>query len=187
MRVLWMATELNLDYQLVPYEYDDPAIKQPHFLELNPAGAVPTLVDGDYPLSESLAINLFLAKKYGRGALYPESDEHAASAIRWTLFAQGHLEPWIQKDLVLADLISAIGLLGDTMVNQSLAVIERTLAKKEWLVGDTFSVADLNVAAVLSPSRSNALDFSSFEAVGEWLNRCYARPAALECRERYAS
>jgi glutathione S-transferase len=185
MRVLWMAAELNLEYNHVPYEFNDPKLKQPEFLQLNAAGAIPTLVDGDFSLSESLAINLYLAKKYGQAgdeALYPDGAEAAASIIAWSLFAQGHLEPWLQKDLLLADLIKAIGSLGDGMVIQSLQVLDSALARSGWLVGNGFSVADLNVAGVLSPSRSNALDLSKYDRVKDWLSRCYSRPAAIECR-----
>lgn len=185
MRVLWMAAELNLSYDHIPYEFNDPKLKSPEFLELNPAGAIPTIIDGNFSLSESLAINLYLAKKYGKGSIYPSSAEDEASAIRWSLFAQGHIEPWVQKDLVLADLIKAIGTLGDGMVYQSLAVINRALAKSDWLVGDAFTVADLNLAGVLSPSRSSALDLSRFERVQTWLNACYSRPAAIECRKHF--
>ena len=185
-----MATELHLDYDHVPYEWNDPRIKQPEFLKLNVAGAIPTLVDGDFALSESLAINLYLAKKYGRGGnfpTYPLTDEDEASAIRWSLFAQGHLEPWVQKDLILADLIEAIGSRGQEMVTQSLSVLNRALATSGWLVGDAFTVADLNVAGVLSPSRKLDLDLSQFTNVTGWLNRCYSRPAAMEARRRFSA
>lgn len=188
MRVLWMATELNLDYEHVPYEFDNPKLKQPEFLRLNVAGAIPTLVDGEFSLSESLAINLYLAKKYGQtgnDALYPASDEGEASAIAWSLFAQGHIEPWVQKDLLLADLLKAIGTLGDGMISQSLGVLDNALASSGWLVGERFSVADINSAGVLSPSRSDALDLSSFDNVRDWLDRCRSRPAAIECRRRF--
>jgi NAD(P)H-dependent FMN reductase len=116
-------------------------------------------------LSESLAINLYLAKRYGRegaDALYPDTAEAEAQAIRWTLFAQGHLEPWVQKDALLADLIEAIGDRADGMVTQSLGVLERVLSDSLWLLGDTFTVADLNVAAVLSPSRTSQLELSDY-------------------------
>lgn len=186
MRVLWMAAELELDYEHIPYEFDDPKLKHPDFLQLNPAGAVPTIVDGDFSLSESLAINLYLAKKYNRSSLFPKSQEGEASAVRWSLFAQGHLEPWIQKDLVLADLIKAIGGLGDGMVRQSLRVLNEVLSESQWLVGGEFTVADLNIAGVLSPSRSDALDLTELQNVRSWLDRCYSRPAALECRRRYS-
>jgi glutathione S-transferase len=185
-----MAAELQLEYNHVPYEFDDPRIKQPEFLKLNVAGAIPTLADGDFALSESLAINLYLAKKYGRGGnfpIYPLTDEDEASAIRWSLFAQGHLEPWVQKDLLLADLIRAIGEHGQEMVTQSLSILNRALATSGWLVGDGFTVADLNVAGVLSPSRRIGLDLSQFNDVTDWLDRCYSRPAALEARQRFSA
>ena len=183
MRVLWMASELELAFRHIPHEHDSPALKTPGFLELNPAGSVPTLVDDGFALSESLAINLYLSKKYGSGTLYPLSPEDEASAIRWSLFAQGHLEPWIQQDLILADLIDAIGPLGDDMVYRSLGVLNRALTGSVWLLGDAFSVADLNVAGVLSPSRRRNLDLSRFDRVATWLDACYARPAAIACRK----
>ncbi len=188
MRVLWMATELDLDFEHVPYEFSDPELKDPRFLQLNPAGAIPTIVDGDFSLSESLAINLYLAKKFSSPAdarLYPESMEGEASAVRWSLFAQGHLEPWVQKDQLLTDLIRAIGNRAHGMIMQSLTVLDRALSDSDWLIGGEFSVADLNVAGVISPSRSSALDLSGFPHVQDWLARCYSRPAAIECRRRY--
>jgi glutathione S-transferase len=190
MRVLWMATELSLEFEHVPYEFDDPTLKTPAFLELNPTGAIPTLVDGEMALSESLAINLYLAKRYGRegaDALYPDTAEAEAQAIRWTLFAQGHLEPWVQKDALLADLIEAIGDRADGMVAQSLGVLERVLSDSLWLLGDTFTVADLNVAAVLSPSRASLLELSDYPHVQQWLTRCYERPAARAARRLFES
>lgn len=185
MRVLWMAAELNLSYEHIPYEFNDPKLKSPEFLQLNPAGAIPTIVDGDFSLSESLAINLYLAKKYGKGSIYPDSAEDEASAFRWSLFAQGHIEPWVQKDLMLADLIKAIGTLGDEMVDRSLGVLNTALATSDWLVGDTFTVADLNVAGVLSPSRSGVLELTRFQRVQTWLEACYSRSAAIECRGHF--
>lgn len=65
LRVLWMAAELGLEYEHVPLAFDDPALKQPAFLRINPAGAIPAIVDDGFALSESLAINLYLAKRSG--------------------------------------------------------------------------------------------------------------------------
>ncbi|HTX49653.1 MAG TPA: glutathione S-transferase N-terminal domain-containing protein, partial [Caulobacteraceae bacterium] len=58
MRVLWMATELGLDFEHDPIAFDDPRLKSPPFLALNPAGAIPTIEDDGFALAESLAINL---------------------------------------------------------------------------------------------------------------------------------
>lgn len=186
MRVLWMAEELALDYHHVPYEFDDARLKSAEFLEWNPAGAIPTIVDDGHPVSESLAINMYLAKKHGHDhGMYASSPEEEASIWRWTLWAQGHLEPWVQKDLLLADLIQAISGLGDAMIYRSISVLDFALQRTPWLVGARFTVADLNVAGVLSPSRSVGLDLASYSNVADWLSRCYSRPAAVRARARH--
>lgn len=189
MRVLWCATELQLELEHVPWGWDDPRLKQPEFLRLNPAGAIPTLVDDGFALSESLAINLYLARKYGAEEprrLWPASLEGEAEMVRWSLWAQGHLEPWVQRDALLRAVIRAMGDHARAMIEASLSTLDRALARGPWLYGDSFSVADLNVAGVLSPSRSSQLDFSAHPRVHDWLDRCYARPACVQARERYA-
>jgi glutathione S-transferase len=131
MRVLWMATELGLEFSHVPLSFDDPTLKSPDFIRINRAGAVPAIVDDGYALAESLAINLYLAKKYavaGAASLYPGDLEGEAQAWRWTLWAQAHLEPWIQRDASLADLREAVGHLGNAAAAKALSVLEEELA-----------------------------------------------------------
>lgn len=184
-RVLWALAELGLDYEHVPLAWDDPALKSAEFLKLNPAGAIPTLVDDDFALSESLAINLYLAKTRGLGTLYPATAQGEAEAWRWSLWAQGHLEPWVQKDALLAPMAAAVAENPALVVEAGLRTLERALANRAWLVGEAFSVADLNVAGVLSPSRAAGLNLGGFSAVQGWLSRCYARPAAVAVRQRF--
>ncbi|HEX4199441.1 MAG TPA: glutathione S-transferase family protein [Caulobacteraceae bacterium] len=186
LRVLWAAAELGLDYEHVPLAFDDPRLKSADFLKLNPAGAVPTIVDDGVVLSESLAINLYLAKTYGAGRLYPATPEGEAQAWKWTLWAQGHLEPWVQQDALLAALRAAMGQASRAVIEHALGLLDRTLDDRAWLVGEGFSVADLNVACVLSPSRVARLDLSPFGCVHDWLARCYGRPAAVATRTRFA-
>lgn len=186
MRVLWAAAELGLDYEHVPLGSDDPALKTPGNLRCNPAGAVPVVEDDGFALAESMAINLYLAKKHGTPSLYPPTPEGEADAWRWSLWAQGHLEPWVQRDAAMAPLQDTLGDFARARANAALAVIDRALSGRQWLVGDRFTVADLNVAGVLSPSRAACLDFAPFPNAGDWLARCYARPAAVATRRRYA-
>ena len=65
--------------------------------------------------------------------------------------------------------------------------LEKVLDTRAWLVGDGFSVADLNVACVMSPSRVAPLDMAAYPNTMEWLGRCYNRPAARSSRGRFAS
>jgi len=188
MRVLWTANKLGLQYEHVPLAFDDPALETPEFLRINPAAAVPVVLDDGFALSESLAINLYLAKKYGRAgseALYPATLEGEAAVWRWSLWAQAHLEPWVQRDALLEGLRTVIGDHARPNIEAALATLDSELSQRPWLVGDHFTVGDLNVAAVLSPSRAAHIDFGAYGHVRNWLSRCYARPAAVATRRRY--
>ena len=190
MRTLWAAAELGLAYTHVPLAWDDPALKEPEFLRLNPAGTIPTIVDGDFALGESLAINLYLARKFGaHGAnpLYPPDPRAEAEVWRWSLWAQGHLEPWVQRDARFQALRASAADVLEAAVRASLDTLERGLSGRDWLVGEHFTIADLNVAAVLSPSRSRELDLARLPRTGAWLARCYDRPAAQTTRRRFGS
>jgi len=187
MRVLWMAEELGLDYDHGAIAFDDPRVKSPQFLRLNAAGAIPTIEDDGFALAESLAINLYLAKQHSLGALYPSTLQGEAQAWRWSLWAQGQLEPWIMGDALLADLRAAAASHAAPVIAAALATLERALAERDWLLGEAFTVADLNVAAVLSPSRSRKLDLTPYPRIADWLARCCVRPAALATRKRFAA
>ena len=190
MRALWAAEELGLDYELRPIGWDNPKLKEPEFLAINPAGTIPAIVDDGFALGESLAINLYLARKYGglgEAALYPSDSEGEARAWRWSLWAQGSLEPWVQRDVLWRQALAPIREAAAPLLGRALAILDGELRRRAWLIADHFTVADLNVAAVLSPSRASELDLNPFPAVRDWLTRCYDRPAARAVRTRYAA
>jgi glutathione S-transferase len=186
MRVLWTAAELGLDYAHVPVTVDDPWLKSAEFLAISPNGAIPAVVDDGFALAESMAINLYLTKRYAIGALYPASLPGEADAWRWSLWAQGQLEPWLMQDARLRDLSAATAASMRQEVGRALALLDSTLADRAFLLGEAFTVADLNVAGVLSPSRASKLDLEPCAHVRAWLARCYGRPAAVATRTRYA-
>lgn len=189
MRTLWMTEELGLDYEHRVVEWDDPWLKSSEFLAINPAGTIPAIDDDGFVLAESLAINLHLARKYGSGraaSLYPDRPEDEARVWRWSLWAQGSLEPWVQRDVLWAQALEPIRDAATPLRERALSVLEAQLRHGAWLIADRFTVADLNVAAVLSPSRAQALDLGPLPAVQDWLARCYARPAAQAVRARFA-
>ena len=62
-RSLWALEEIGVEYENVPVNFVDDA-KKPQYLAINPNGRIPALVDGDLTLFESMAINLYLARKY---------------------------------------------------------------------------------------------------------------------------
>src|SRR3989442_14391502 len=91
-RTLWMAKELGLDYEHLKVDFADGSTRQPSHLAVNPNGHVPVIDDDGFILWESMAINLYLAKKYGAGGLYPSRIEDEARAWQWSFWGMTELE-----------------------------------------------------------------------------------------------
>lgn len=186
-RCLWALEETGLDYeQILTSMRGD--VKKPEFLAINPNGRVPALVDGDLTLFESLAITSYVAKKAG-GDFAPKDLAEDALVQQWTLWAMTETE----KPLLRA-LFHSLGIMGfekdPAVVAECMAELERpfkvldgVLAGREWLVGGRFTVADLNVAAVLSWAKTGRLDLSGYPAMAKWLDACLARPAYGRVKE----
>lgn len=185
VRVLWMAGELGLTYDHKDWLPRSAETRTPEFLALNPNGRVPVIEDDGFILSESMAINLYLAKKH-RSALYPLDPKHEALALQWSLWETDRLDRQIvnycrhTKDLPEVERKPEIAEAAWKEVVPALDVLETALAKSAWLAGPAFSVADLNVAAALS--RALTLDLGKWPHVQAWLNRCWERPAAKRAR-----
>src|ERR1700730_3319093 len=75
-RALWIVHELGIPFEHVAMEMKD--LKAPDYLQVNPNGKVPTLVDGDFKLFESMAINLYLAKRFNKDDFWPSTPEDQA-------------------------------------------------------------------------------------------------------------
>src|ERR1700722_6817637 len=92
LSVLWMLRELGVDFEFVHVSLLDGANRRPEFLALNPAGKLPVLVDGDFVLSESAAIVLYIHKNFHDQGLLPAKLEARAQVNHWLLFTATELE-----------------------------------------------------------------------------------------------
>ena len=177
-RVTWCAREIGVPYEQVELSYEQ--MKGPEYCAINPNGKVPGFVEGDLKLFESLAINLYMAKKYATGELYPTNPEDEARVLQWTLWAATEVEPKLMPKLLLKlgfanDEVAAAK--GEEAVKPALKMLDETLKDRQWLVGNKFSIADLNVACVVGISGGAGIDISYAPNVQAWLARCNARPA----------
>jgi len=183
-RALWIAKELGLDYEHLPIEIGDAGARAPEFLGLNPNGRLPFIDDDGFVLFESLAITLYLAKKHSNGKLYPGTLEGEARTWQWSFWAIAEVDrgvniwslhavrlPPAEREAAKRD--EALKVLA-----APFKVLDAAVAKQPYLVGDDFTVADLNVAAVIS--RAIDMDLSAVPNLKAWLTRCLARPAARE-------
>ena len=181
-RALWIAEELGLAYEHVPIEIGEAGARTPEFLALNPNGRLPVIVDGDFVLPESLAITLYLAKKYSLGTLYPAKLQDEARLWQWSFWALAEIDRgvniWSLHAVRLPPHERNAGLREEALkvLAAPFAVLDKALAESAYLLGADFTVADLNVAAVVS--RAIDMDLSASPHLKNWLMRCLERPAA---------
>jgi len=188
-RTLWMAKELGLDYEHVKVDFATGDTQTAAHLALNPNGHVPVIDDNGFVLWESMAINLYLAKKYGAATLYPTRLEDEARAWQWSFWGMTEVErpvltalfnrailPEDKRDAAAADA-------AEQHLAQPLRVLDDAIGHSANLLGDNFTVADLNVASILSWARPAQIDLARFPRVAEWLKNCAERPAARAARQ----
>lgn len=190
-RCLWLLEEIGVAYENVSFEFGSGENQSPDYLKLNPAGKVPTIEDEGLVLFESIAINLYLAKTYGKEPIWLHDPNEQALLMQWSIWAVAELEPHVvtmavekvfkpepARDLVKADEAEAV-------VKQTLPVLEQALKSGQGvLVGDRFSVADLNVAAILTGLKLCQFDFSPWPETQAWLDAALSRPAYAKAMGR---
>ena len=184
-RVVWMLKELGVPYEHVPTNFLDGSTQRPEFKRVNPNGRVPALVDGELHLFESLAINLYLARKHG-GPLAPIDLVEEALSTQWTLWVVTEIE----KPLLLAAANKQLFNEGLRRPEETGAMLEKLdrpfrvldahLSAQPYLLGDRFTVADLNVSSVLTLAPITGIELDAWPALGAWATRCLERPAAAD-------
>jgi glutathione S-transferase len=186
MRVLWALEEVGVPYELVPTDFVTDA-HAPAYLKINPNGRIPALQDGDVTLFESLAINLYLARKYGP-ALWPKTPGDEGRTYQWSLWAMTELEEPIITALMHrgflpeAQRVAAEGDKAAERFKKPITVLDGALADRQYLTGPEFTIADLNVASVLMIAPMAGLDLAAAPRAAGWLARCTERPALAKAQ-----
>ncbi|WP_448164728.1 glutathione S-transferase family protein [Burkholderia cepacia] len=182
-RALWGLKELDADFEFVSVNLLQGEHKRPEFLRLNPAGKVPVLVDGDLVIPESAAIVLHLADKYPGKALLPVDPALRAQAYRWVMFAVTELEQPLWRITRHSFLYppekrspADIELAREDFRTMA-AILDKHLEGREFIVGDTLTVADC-VTAYLIDWAGECNLIESFPQLRAYLERLYARPKA---------
>jgi glutathione S-transferase len=191
IRNLWLAGELGIDLEMVPVS---PAEAKAHagLAAINPNGRVPAIDDGGFQMFESLAINLYLAKKQG-GPLAPKDLQEDAHMTMWSMWAAADVEPHaivvLRHGAMLPEPERKPELITQAMtaLERPLKALEGVLAGGDNLVGGRFTVADLNVASVLSFLTLAKADLSAYPKVAAFVARCYDRPAAKSAMAKRAA
>ncbi len=192
-RNIWLAMEMGIPFEHVPimqaYRLPDPSApgapvhtRSPQFLKVNPNGHIPSIDDDGFVMHESLAINLYLARKYG-GPMAPATLQEEGLAAMWSLWAATEVEPHSINVLYHmvgkppAERDANVAAAAVEALQAPFAVLDKTVAGSGYVMGDRFTVADINVAEVVRyalPAKDLIEANSNLKA---WITRCHARPA----------
>jgi glutathione S-transferase len=187
-RVLWAAEELGIPYENIPIDFSVGS-KEADYLAINPNGRIPAIDDEGFLLFESLAINMYLAKKHGAASIYPPAPHDEARLWQWGLWGATEIEvplirfvsnrhvlpPGKRDEKVASEAEAALA--------RPLGVLDAHLATRRHILGGDFSVADLNVGSLLYTAWFNKADLARWPQIQGWLERILTRPAAVRARK----
>ena len=183
--VLWALEELGIPHERVKLDLKAKDTQKPAFLALNPNGKVPLLVHDGVPIFESIAILAHLGETFGvEKKLFPAPGLDRARAFQWLAWANvsvgaaagrylsnsSELVPEAQRNATVAAL-------GKEEAMKLLGILDAALVGKSWLVGDSFTFADLHLTGLVAWLSSVGFDTKSLANLQAWMARAQARPA----------
>jgi glutathione S-transferase len=184
-----MLEEIGEPYELIEKSTRTDELQSAEYVRLNPNARIPTLVDGDFVLWESMAINLYLAQKYA-GPMHCADPKVLNLAAQWSFWAM------LEMEALLLELLNHRAVLpefardasyaerDELLLRKPLGVLNNALIGHDHLAGGQFSVTDLNVASILVWGKMGRLNLSPHPNVARWLDSCLARPAYSRVRDQ---
>lgn len=181
-RCHWMLKELGVSYATIPLNMSQGEHKTPEFLAMNPSGQVPVLLHDDVVLTESLAINFFLGETY-RPELLGTTIVDRAQALRWSIWAQLHLDRYfgtIARPFWTGTHDEPAESAAREALHRFLPIFEAHCAKASFVLGEAFSVADINIGATFRYADMTSYDLGAYPSILAWRARLGERPAYQE-------
>jgi glutathione S-transferase len=179
-RVRLTAAVLGIELEEKKLDFAKGEHKSAEYLALNPNGAVPTLVDGDFVLTESRAIMQYLASKKPESGLLPRDEAARADVTRWQFWDAAHFSPQMGT-LGFEKAFKAMMGLGEPDVGKIqealsnfrrfAAVLNKRLEGKHYIVGNALTVADLTLASSLMYAKQLEVSLAEFPNVQAWFSR----------------
>jgi len=179
-RCFWCLEEVQVPYERVSINFKEREHKSENYLKLNPNGKVPLLLDNDFKIWESIAINFYLAEKY-KPELLGKTLEQKALVQQWSIWAIAELQPPIIETFI--QLVFVPEEKWDRQVIEKstgkipnlLKILDSQLRDQNYLVNDQFTLADLNVASIVGICKDIQYDISSYQNITKWLNQLSQR------------
>jgi glutathione S-transferase len=183
-KVLAVSRHLGLEAEIYDVNVYRGEGRAPEYLAINPSGKIPTLVDGEFVLSESNAILLYLAEAYGANRLWSGESKQRSRIAQWLFWESAHWQPTL-----IAFLSALVGhrLLpgklpspqrppdwSGALVQPILNTLETGLGANAFLTGPTATLADFAVAGMTTYFRTADFPSQRFPKISAWQARIEA-------------
>lgn len=177
-KVRLLLSLLGVQYHSRAVNFPDSEHKSAQFLQMNPFGQVPVLVDGNVMLRDSQAILVYLAKQYGdHGWLAADDSKTLAQIMAWLSTAANevargpndlrlHYKFGRQLDLVAARQIT----------ERLYGIVEQQLQVSDWLVGNHITIADIAIYPYIALSPEGQISLAPYPAIRQWVGHIQALP-----------
>ena len=182
-RARWTLEELGAEYEIARIAFASGDHKKPEYLAIHPHGSVPALVDGELTVTESAAIVLYLADKPGHNQLAPAlGSKERGAYYRWMVYIPATIDPVLetltmQTRFLPQDKRSPEVLEGAKAKWAKIAkVLEDAIEGRAYIVGDSFSAADIMVASALGWAQFVGV-LSDHPKLAAYLQNLQQRPA----------
>ncbi|MBI3069541.1 MAG: glutathione S-transferase family protein [Betaproteobacteria bacterium] len=185
-KVLWCCGEIGLKYERVDAGMQFGVVNTPEYRKLNPNGLVPTIEDDGFVLWESHAIVRYLARRHGRGKLWPENDKACADADRWMDWYNTTV--WPNMRTVFWNLVRVPPEKRDVAaveearkkLAESFAIADARLAGNDYLAGKEFTMGDIPMGVAAYRWFNLPIERPAHRNVERWYQRICERPAYKE-------
>lgn len=182
-RVVWLLEELGVPYELEQVDFKPATLKSPEYLKLHPLGQIPVMQEDGVTIFESGAIVEYLLEKYGQGRLAPSpGTPQRAEYLQWFHYGEASLARYM-SDIVRLRFREQVQEGDPTLAKarerfaETLAVVDRALAGREFICGPDFSAADIMIAYGIVMARIVRELPAEFANLGAYLERLKPRPA----------
>ncbi len=178
---MFVAHHLGLEHDTEIVDLSSSAQHAADYAKLNPNEMMPTLVDGDFVLWESNAISQYLCSKSASQTLFPSDPKSQADVNRWQCWELAHWAPACGS-LVFENMVKA--LFGDTsgpdpekvkageqQVHKYAAVLNQSLAGRQWLVGDEVTLADISTGVFVTFAAPARLPLDGYAEIQRWYSQ----------------
>ena len=179
--------EMELPYEVRPIDLEAGEQKEPWFLDINPNGRIPAIVDhdhDDFPVFESGAILVYLAERSGK--LLPGDRKGRSRVMQWLMFQMGGVGPMMgQANVFYRYAPEKIPYAIDRYRKESrrlFEVLDRQLATEDFLAG-VYSITDIATYPWVQAYAWSGLSIEGLEHLQRWLDEIGKRPAVLRGME----